>query len=139
MGLTQEVRRLFDGPNYVHLATTLPDGSPHSVAIWAGLEDDRIVFFTQTHSRKAKNLQRDARVALSVVDFESPYRSAQVRGRVAEVREGEEIWETIDKLAVVYTGERFPFRPPTSVLYVIEPERVRYAELPFAHRPGLGG
>jgi PPOX class probable F420-dependent enzyme len=123
----------------VHLATKLPDGAPHSVAIWAGLDGDRIVFFTQSHSLKAKNLARDPRVALSVVDFENPYRSAQIRGRVVEVREGDEVWQTIDKLAVVYTGEPLPWRTATSVVFVVEPERVRFTELPFAHRPGIGG
>src|SRR5438876_691934 len=80
--LGDEVRGLLEAPNYGHLATVLPDGSPHSVPIWVLLEDERIAFFTQPGSRKAQNLARDPRVALSLTDFENPYLSAWLRGRV---------------------------------------------------------
>src|SRR3954449_11236865 len=40
-----QVKGLLEGRNFAHLATVLPDGSPHSVAVWIGVEDDRVVFF----------------------------------------------------------------------------------------------
>lgn len=49
------VRALLDGPNYAHLATLLPDGTPHSAPVWMGLEGDRIVFLTGPQSQKAQN------------------------------------------------------------------------------------
>ena len=105
MPLPAEVRELLEARNFAHLATTLPDGSPHSVPIWIGVEGDHVVFFTQPGSRKARNLERDPRVAISAVDLENPYRSAQLRGRVVDTVEGEEALEIIDRLAVKYTGE----------------------------------
>ena len=45
------------------------------------VEDGKLLFFTQTQSRKARNLQRDPRVAISITDERNPYRSAWVRGR----------------------------------------------------------
>ncbi len=66
--LPDGVRAVLEGRNFAHLATLLPDGSPHSVAVWVGVEDGRPVFFTQPTSRKARNLEADPRVALSVVD-----------------------------------------------------------------------
>src|SRR4051795_8965431 len=81
--LAPEVRELFEKANYGHLATLMPDGSPHSVAVWIGFEDGRIVFFTQPNSRKARNLAADPRIAVSVIDRDNPYRTARVRGRVA--------------------------------------------------------
>jgi len=66
--LPDDVRALFDGPNYAHVATLMPDGGPHSVPVWIGVEADRIVFLTSPGSRKARNLERDARVAISVAD-----------------------------------------------------------------------
>src|SRR3954452_14794657 len=96
--LPPEVRALIAGRNFAHLATVLPDGSPHSVAIWIGTEGDRVVFFTQDTSRKARNLAREPRVALSVVDRENPYRTAWLRGRVAEKRTGEAALPTIDAI-----------------------------------------
>ena len=132
--LPDEVRALFQGPNYAHLATVLPSGAPHSVPVWTGLEGEHVVFFTQPRSRKARNVERDPRVALSITDHEEPYRMAQVRGRVVDTVEGEAALEIIDRLALKYTGETFPMR--SGVVYLIEPERVQQMRLPFEHAPG---
>ena len=133
--LTDDVRELLEGRNFAHVATVLPDGGPHTVPVWVDLEGDRIVFFTQTGSRKARNLERDGRVALSLVDASNPYRTAQIRGHVVEKRTGDEAELVIERLARKFTDEPFPWRSPNSVLYVVEPERVRFMELPFVHRP----
>lgn len=133
--LPPEVRELFEGANFAHLATLMPDGTPHSVAIWAGLEGDNVVFFTQEGSLKARNIARDPRVAISITDHEDPYQTAQLRGRVIEVRGAEAAHELADWLALRYTGERFPFRPPTSRGYVVEVHKVRSTQLTFEHRP----
>jgi PPOX class probable F420-dependent enzyme len=127
------LRELLTARNFVHLATTLPDGSPHSVPIWATVEGDRIAFFTQSTSRKARNLARDPRVALSVVDEHNPYRNAQVRGRVVDTVEGEAALEIIDRISQQYTGEPFPMRSGT--VFLVEPERVNLVDLPFRHEP----
>ncbi len=131
--LPDDVRSLFEGANYAHLATVLPSGAPHSVPVWTGVEGDRVVFFTQPQSRKARNLERDPRVAFSITDHEQPYRMAQVRGCVVDTVHGEAALEIIDRLAVKYTGETFPTR--SGVVYLIEPERVQQTQLPFQHAP----
>ncbi len=131
MTLPGEVRELLEGRNYGHLATLLPDGSPHSVPVWIGLEGERIAFFTQTRSRKARNLERDPRVALSITDHDDPYRSAWIRGRVVETREGDEALRIIDRLARRYTGEDFPMR--SGIVFLVEPERSGHVQLPFTH------
>ncbi len=133
--LPPEVRELFEGANFAHLATLMPDGSPHSVAVWAGLEGDNVVFFTQVGSLKARNLARDPRVAISITDHDDPYQTAQLRGEVVEVRGAEAAHELADALALRYTGEPFPFRPPTARAYVVEVHRVRSTQLGFEHRP----
>jgi PPOX class probable F420-dependent enzyme len=129
--LPAEVRELFEGRNFAHLATVLPDGSPHSVPVWIRVEDGKLVFFTQTQSRKARNLERDPRVAVSIVDERNPYRSAWVRGRVVERIEGEQALEIIDRISQQYTGEDFPMR--SGVVHVMEPERSGHVVLPFTH------
>jgi len=131
--LPADVRELFEGANYAHLATVLPSGAPHSVPVWTGIEGEHVVFFTQPQSRKARNLERDPRVAFSITDHEQPYRMAQVRGRVVDTVEGDAALEIIDRLAVKYTGEPFPMR--TGVVFLIEPERVHQMQLPFRHAP----
>ena len=109
----------------------LPDGAPHSIPVWAILEDGRIGFFTQPSSRKARNLVRDPRVAISVVDETNPYRNGQIRGRVVETVEGDAALEVIDRISLRYTGKPFPMRSGT--VYWIEPEIARFVELPFEH------
>ncbi len=87
--LTSEVRRLLDGPNLAHIATLLPDGSPHSVPLWVGLEGELIAILTSPGSRKARNLSRDPRVAISVTDRERPTAMGSIRGRVIRLVDGE--------------------------------------------------
>jgi len=115
----------------VHLATVLPDGAPHSIPVWALLEEGRIAFFTQSRSRKARNLARDPRVALSVADEANPYRNAQIRGRVVETLEGDAALEVIDRISERYTGKPFPMR--TGTVFWVEPEVAHFVELPFEH------
>ncbi|HEX8207164.1 MAG TPA: PPOX class F420-dependent oxidoreductase [Solirubrobacteraceae bacterium] len=130
MPLDADVRELFEKPNYVHLATLMPDGAPHAVALWSGFVDgDRLGFFTQPSSRKARNVVADPRVCLSVIDRDNPYRMASVRGRVVETVEGDEALAWMDATAERYTGRPFPMRSGT--LYVIEPEHVWSMTLPF--------
>jgi len=133
--LPPEVRELFEGANFVHLATLMPDGSPHSVAIWAGLEGDNVVFFTPEGSLKARNIARDPRVAISITDHDDPYQTAQLRGEVVEVRGAEAAHALSDALALRYTGEPFPFKPPTARAYVVAVHKVRSTQLSFEHRP----
>jgi PPOX class probable F420-dependent enzyme len=131
--LSDDVRRLFQSANFGHVATLMPSGAPHSVAVWVGLEGDRIAFFTQPASQKALNLGRDPRVAISITDHEVPYRTARIRGRVAETLSGEAALEVIDRLSNRYTGKPFPMR--SGVVFLIEPEKVGYMELPFEDTP----
>ncbi len=131
--LPAEVRSLLAGPNIAHLATLLPDGSPHSVAVWAGLEDDRPVFFTQESSRKARNLRADPRLAISLVDRSNPYATGWLRGRVVNTLDGEEALEVIDRLSMKYTGEPFPMRSGT--VFEIEVDRAGAMTLPFRPVP----
>jgi PPOX class probable F420-dependent enzyme len=129
--LPAEVRELFGRRNFAHLATILPDGSPHSVPVWMRVEDGKLVFFTQTRSRKARNLDRDPHVAISIVDEQNPYRSAWVRGRVVDRIAGEPALEIIDRISQQYTGADFPMR--SGVVHVIEPDRSGHVVLPFTH------
>jgi len=132
--LPEEVRSLLEGPNIAHIATLLPDGSPHSVAVWAGVTGENAYFFTQDHSRKARNLQADPRVAISLVAHDNPYATGWLRGRVLEVIEGEPAFELIDALALKYTGEPFPMRSGT--VFVIGAEKAGSLTLPFRPLPG---
>jgi PPOX class probable F420-dependent enzyme len=106
-------------------------GGPHSVPVWALREGERLAFFTQSGTRKSRNLERDPRVAISVVDAANPYRSAHLRGRVVGRLDGDEALAVIDRLSQKYIGAPFPMRQ--GVVYWVEIERARFVELPFSH------
>ena len=129
-----EIRALLQRPNLAHVATVLPDGAPHSVPVWARPEGERIAFFTQASSRKARNLAADPRVAISVADRDNPYAMGQVGGRVVETLEGDPALEIVDRIADEYTGRPFPMRSVT--VYLVEVERESSMTLPFEDRPG---
>ena len=130
--LDDDIRAFFRAPNLMHVATILPDGAPHSVPVWCRLEEGRIAFFTQPGSRKARNLARDPRLAISAVMHDNPYAMVQIRGRVAETREGDAALEVIDRLSDDYTGEPFGMR--SGIVYLVEPGRVQSMILPFQVR-----
>jgi PPOX class probable F420-dependent enzyme len=133
--LSAEAKALIDRPNFAHLATLMPDGSPQSVPVWVGREGDRLVVCTSEGSLKGRNTRRDARVALSIVDFHNPYEEVQLRGRVMERRPDPDL-KVMDPISHKYTGKPFPMRSYEGrVALVIELDKVRYTKLPFEHTP----
>jgi PPOX class probable F420-dependent enzyme len=119
-----EVRRLLERPNYAHIATLLPDGAPHVVPVWMGLEGDTVAVLTGPGSRKARNIERDPRVAISLIDVENPFESALIRGQVVERVDGDRAWEIIDRISRKYTGQPYPLRTDRIIL-LIQPDRAQ--------------
>ncbi len=105
--LPMDVRELLDAPNYVHLSTLRADGRPRNHVVWVGLEDDRILICTSDVTWKAKDMRRDPRVALSVIDHVNPYRMAALQGRVVEER-ADEGCRLMDPISIKYTGAPIP-------------------------------
>ena len=135
MTLSDQVKRLLDGPNFAHLATLMADGSPQIAPVWVGREGDRILIATGEGSLKARNTRRDARVALSLLDFANPYEEVQIRGRVVERRPDGDL-AIMDQISHKYTSAPFPRRDPAGrIMLVVEADRLRHHTLPFRHTP----
>ena len=100
--------------------------------VWVGVEDGRIAFFTGEGTRKARNLERDGRVALSVTDDRNPYRSAWIRGRIVDRFTGDRANAIVDRISMRYTGQPFPMRD--RLVLLIEPDRAGTTSLPFDHQ-----
>lgn len=133
--LSAEVKALIDRPNFAHLATLMPDGSPNATPVWVGREGDRLVICTSDKSLKGRNSKRDPRIAVSIVDFKNPYGEVQIRGRVVE-RRGDPELKTMDPISHKYTGKPFPLRDYEGrVALIIEVEKAKYTKLPFEHTP----
>ena len=118
MQLPEDVRDLFDGPNYAHLSTIRADGTPRNHVVWVGVEGDNILVCTSDHTWKAKDMRANPHVALSIADYENPYRMAAVQGVVTEVRPDHDC-RYMDEIAIKYTGRPFPARGPDRVCFVI--------------------
>jgi PPOX class probable F420-dependent enzyme len=106
-----------------HVATLLPDGSPHSVPVWIGVEDGRLAFLTSPSSRKGRNLAHDPRIAVSILDPANPARMAMVRGRLGTTLEGDPAWEVIDRISTKYIGGPYPLREDR-VVFLVDADHV---------------
>lgn len=110
---------------FAQLATLMPDGSPHVSPVWFEYDGKDIVINSAKGRVKDKNMRRDPRVGLDIVDPENPYRHLSIRGRVREITEKDSDAH-IDKLAKNYLGvDSYPNRRAgeVRVIYRIEPER----------------
>jgi hypothetical protein len=103
--------------------------------VWIGVRDDRLVIGSGESSLKVRNLRRDPRLSLSVIDFRDPYEEVQIRGHVIEFRDDAK-FEIMDEISRKYTGKEFPWRDPEGrVALIIEVEKARYTKLPFEYTP----
>ena len=123
--IPQKYLDLFEKKVFANLATLMPDGRPQVTPVWCDYDGENVVFNTAVGRVKDRNLQRDGRASLSLLDPENPYRYLEVRGHVVERTEvGAD--EHINKMAKKYLGlDTYPYRQPgeVRVIYRIKPER----------------
>ena len=137
--LSDEVIELVERPNFAHIATLMPDGSPHSAPVWIGREENLLFVCTEASSLKGRNTLREPRVSLSLVDFVDPYTEVQIRGRVIERRPDPQL-KYYDAMSLKYIGKPWPYREEKEpIVLVIEVTKARYSKQPFEHTPpGMG-
>ena len=124
--IPEKFRDLFTKRAFANLATLMPDGQPQVSPVWIDFDGRHVVFNTARDRQKDRNLRRDPRVSLSILDPENPYRYLEIRGRVAEVTE-EGADAHIDRLAKKYLSlDAYPYRQPgeVRVIFKIAPEHV---------------
>ena len=123
IALPDAARELFDGPNFVTVATIDPDGKPQLSIVWAKRDGDDVLFSTIKGRRKYANLVRDGRASALVYPADDPYSYAEVRGAVTLTDDPSA--GLINELAVKYTGQPFGHRPGEQrVIVRIVPDRV---------------
>ena len=82
--IPEKYKDLFDKPAFAHLATIMPDGRPQVTPVWVAFDGRYVLVNTAVGRQKDRNLSRDGRVALSILDPANPYRYLEVRGKVVE-------------------------------------------------------
>lgn len=102
--LEDRVVELARGRTIAVLTTLLPDGSPMTQPHWIDTDGEHLMINTEVHRRKFRNIQRDPRVAVTMVDPDNPYLYVEVRGRVVDTITGPEARSHVDEIAQKYTG-----------------------------------
>ena len=125
------IRRLFEGKNFAFVSTVMKDGYPQITPTWIDIEDGNIIVNTAIGRIKQKNVSRDPRLSIALIDQNNSYDMVTVRGKVIEQITGEPAEKHIDKLAKKYLGkDKYPGRSPGEkrVILKVKPERVVHME-----------
>jgi PPOX class probable F420-dependent enzyme len=112
--LTEDQVALLREKVLAHVATVMPDGSPHVTPVWVDTDGEAVLFNTAKGRLKYRNLSRDPRVAISLSAKDNDYRTVVMRGRAEIIEEGADAH--IDRLAKKYLGaDSYPGRQPGEV------------------------
>lgn len=111
---------------FANLATVSSNGAPQVTPVWVDSQGDTVLINSAKGRLKDRNMRKEARVALSIIDPDNPYRHLAIRGKVVDVTEkGADAH--IDAMAKKYMGvDKYPNRRPgeVRVIYKIEPTSV---------------
>jgi PPOX class probable F420-dependent enzyme len=124
--LNDKVIKLFEDRNLVFIATIMKDGSPQLSPVWADIEEEHVLVNTAEGRIKHKNVLRDPRVAISVVDNNNPLNMTTIRGKVVEIIPDYQ-YQHANRLTKKYMGkDKYPFRQPGEkrIILKILPEKV---------------
>ena len=128
--LIEPVIKIIKDKNFAFLGTIMKDGRPQVSPVWIDIDDNNnVILFNTAQGRiKHKNISRDPRVSLSLVDKNNPYSMVTIQGTVIEQTTiGAD--EHIDKLAKKYLNiDRYPSHSPSikRVICKIKPEKMYY-------------
>ena len=85
--IQQNYRDLFTKRAFASLTTLMPDGSPQTTPVWVDFDGTHVIFNSAKGRQKDRNVRRDPRVAMAIIDPENPYRYLEIRGKVIEITE----------------------------------------------------
>ncbi len=132
MVIPAEIRELVATGPLAHLTTLNQDGSPQVTVVWVDIEDDEFVCAHMGVWKKVQNIQRDPRVALSMLGHSKNALGLQeylvVYGR-ARITEGGGA-ALLQRLAYTYIGPEVVFPPepirsqPGYITHIV-PQRFR--------------
>ena len=121
-----KAKGLFQKKNLIFIATINPDGSPQLTPVWGNYSDNHILINTAEGRVKHKNVQKDPRVAVSVVDYNNPLNMTTIRGKVIQIIPDYD-YSHINKLTKQYMGiTEYPFKRENEkrIIFKIEPEKI---------------
>jgi PPOX class probable F420-dependent enzyme len=117
ISFSEATLRLLDGRNYAVLATVNPDGSPQTSAMWVGRDGTDLLFSTVAGRVKHRNMLRDPRVSVTVLDGADPENYVELRGQVSITPD---VGRAVDTaLSWKYQGRDPDEDPPGAVRVVV--------------------
>ena len=105
-----KVQRLFQQKNLIFISTINSDGSPQLTPVWGNYDDGYVLVSTAEGRLKHKNVLRDPRVSISVVDHDNPLNMTTIKGEVIEIIPDYDYIHA-NKLTKQYMGiDEYPFK-----------------------------
>jgi PPOX class probable F420-dependent enzyme len=127
---------MLEKANPAVITTLRPDGQPVSTATWYLWDDGRVLVNMDEARKRLQHVRDDPRVTLTVLDEGNWYTHVSLIGRVAEIRDDEDLAD-IDRLARHYLGEPYGRRDRRRVSAWIEIDRWHgWGSLKDSDQPG---
>jgi PPOX class probable F420-dependent enzyme len=122
--IPEQYHNMLSSKALAHLATIMPNGSPHVSPVWFDYDGEHIRINTASGRQKDRNMRRNPRVALSIVDPNEPERALNIRGLVVEISDDPEL-KHMNGLTRRYRGDDWtPVPGQVRVVYKIRPDHI---------------
>ena len=121
-----KVEQLFQQKNLIFISTINSDGSPQLTPVWGDYDGEHVLVNTAEGRLKHKNVLRDPRVAISVVDHSNPLNMTTIKGKVIEIIPDYDYIHA-NKLTKQYMGfDEYPFKRDGEkrIIFKIKPVKI---------------
>ena len=121
-----KVEQLFQQKNLIFISTINSDGSPQLTPVWGDYDGEHVLVNTAEGRLKHKNILRDPRVAISVVDHNNPLNMTTIKGKVIEIIPDYD-YAHANKLTKQYLGiDEYPFKRDGEkrIIFKIKPVKI---------------
>ena len=121
-----KVEQLFQQKNLIFISTINFDGSPQLTPVWGDYDNGHVLVNTAEGRLKHKNVLRDPRVAISVVDHDNPLNMTTIKGKVVEIIPDYD-YVHANKLTKQYMGiDEYPFKRDGEkrIIFKIRPMKI---------------
>ena len=122
--IPEDYKDLLESKALATIATIGPKGEPQSSPVWFDWDGTHILFSLIKTRQKYHNLQREPRIALSIIDPENLYRYLEIRGKVVRIDEDPDL-KFIHSMAKKYLNlDLYPYHKPGEerVVVFVQPE-----------------
>lgn len=124
--LDETIKLLAQAQNFATFTTLLPSGQPMTHVMWIDADDEHLLINTEIHRQKYKNILKNPRVTVAIIDADNPYHYAEARGRVVGEVTGPAARDHIDRMSEKYTGAPYTAEIHSErIILQIAPDRQR--------------